>query len=176
PAAERALRTRLEAAGVSLGERAAAASGREVLRRDGAVLALLLFLACGAVAVVVAAGAMLVAAFVGARQRAAESASLRLVGVPAATVRTGLLVENLAGVGVALVAGGAAAALAAWAVLPVLPLFDEPSAMIDPRTTPDVGAGLLSLLAVALGLGAVAVAVALTQGRSGTATIREGTR
>lgn len=176
PAAERTLRARLAAAGVSVGERTAAATEQAQLRRDGAVLALLLFLACGAVAVVVAAGAMLVAAFVGARQRAAESASLRLVGVPAGTVRTGLLVENLAGVGVALVAGAVGAAVAAWAVLPVLPLFDEASVMIDPRTTPDVGAGLLSLLAVAAGLGAVAAAVALTQGRSGAAAIREGTR
>ena len=118
----------------------------------------------------------LCAAFVGARQRAAESASLRLVGVPASTVRRGLLVENVAGVGVALVAGALGALLAAVAVLPVLPLFDEPSAVLTPTTTPDLLAGLLSLVAVGALLLAVAVTVALTQGRSGVSLIREGTR
>ncbi len=176
PAAERTLRTRLAADGVVLGARTAAATDRAALARDGAVLALLLFLACGAVAVVVAAGAMLVAAFVGARQRAAESASLRLVGVPASTVRRGLLVENVAGVAVALVAGGVGALVAALAVLPVLPLFDEPSAVLGPTTTPDVVAGLVSLAAVGAGLVGVAAVVALTQGRSGVDLIREGTR
>ena len=47
---------------------------------DGAVLALRLLLVCGAAAVVVAVGALLVAAYVGRRQRAYEVAALRVVG------------------------------------------------------------------------------------------------
>jgi hypothetical protein len=167
--AERALRQRLATAGVQTGPRTSAAGAAAVLARSGAVLALLLFVACGAVAVVVAAGAMIVAALVGARQRGAESAALRLVGVPSGTVLRGLLVENLAGVAVACVAGALGAAVASWAVLPVLPLFDEPSSMLDVRTAPDLAAGLVSLLAVAAGLGALAAVVTVVQARRGTA-------
>ena len=127
PASEHALTAALaEQASRSPGERPQPAASR-VFAKDGAVLALMLFLACGGVALLVSAGAMLVAAFVGGRQRATEAASLRAVGVPRRVVRRGLLVENLAGVGVALVGGAVAAAVAAWLVLPVLPLFDEAS-------------------------------------------------
>ena len=162
---------------VTITGRTAAAREQSVLAKDGAVLSLMLFLACGAVALLVSAGAMLVAAFVGGRQRAMEAASLRAVGVPRRFVRRGLLVENLAGVAVAIVGGAVAAAVAARVVIPVLPLFDEPSQFVAVSAAPDVGVGGWTVLVVAIVLSALAAAVAAGQLRGGTVDrIREGTR
>jgi putative ABC transport system permease protein len=162
---------------VKITGRTSAANGQSVLAKDGAVLALMLFLVCGGIALLVSAGAMLVAAFVGGRQRATEAASLRAVGVPGRVVRRGLLIENLAGVGVALVAGALAAGVATRLVLPVLPLFDEPSEYVAISAAPDLPVGGWTLLVVAAALGALATAVASGQVRGGTVErIGEGGR
>jgi hypothetical protein len=177
PPWQRALTTALHDHGVTVTGSVRAADAASTLAKDGAVLSLILFLACGAVALVVSAGAMLVAAFVGGRQRATEAASLRVVGVPRRFVRRGLLVENLGGVGVALVGGAVAAAVAAVVVLPVLPLFDTPSAYVAVSARPDVSVGGWTLLVVAVLLAALATVVASGQLRGGTVDrIREGTR
>jgi hypothetical protein len=174
---ERALVAALRAHGVTVTGRTAAATERSVLAKDGAVLSLMLFLGCGAVALLVSAGAMLVAAFVGGRQRATEAASLRVVGVPRRVVRRGLLVENLAGVVVAIVGGAVAAAVATSAVLPVLPMFDQPSEYVTVSTAPLLGVGGWTVLVVAIVLSALAAVVAAGQLRGGTVDrIREGTR
>jgi hypothetical protein len=163
--------------GVTITGRAPAARAAGTLAKDGAVLSLMLFLICGGVALVVSAGAMLVAAFVGGRQRATEAASLRAVGVPRRVVRGGLLIENLAGAGVALIGGALAAAVAARVVLPVLPLFDAPSEYVGVSAAPDLAVGGWTMLAVALVLCGLATAVAAGQLRGGTVDrIREGTR
>jgi hypothetical protein len=176
-ASERALTTALGGRGVTITGRSAAATSQSVLAKDGAVLSLMLFLVCGGVALLVSAGAMLVAAFVGGRQRATEAASLRAVGVPGRVVRFGLLIENLAGVGVALVGGAIAAVVAARLVLPVLPMFDEPSAYVATSPTPDLSVGGWTLLVVAAALGALATLVASGQARGGTVErIGEGGR
>jgi hypothetical protein len=177
PASERTLVTALGERGVKVTGRTPAADGQSVLAKDGAVLSLMLFLVCGGIALLVSAGAMLVAAFVGGRQRATEAASLRAVGVPGRVVRRGLLIENLAGVGVALVAGTAAAGVATRLVLPVLPLFDAPSEYVGVSAAPDLAVGGWTMLAVAAVLCALATAVAAGQLRGGTVDrIREGTR
>ncbi|HET8616261.1 MAG TPA: FtsX-like permease family protein [Actinomycetales bacterium] len=177
PVFERSLTTALRHDGVTVTGRTAAQSEQSALAKDGAVLSLLLFVACGGVALIVSAGAMLVAAFVGGRQRATEAAGLRVVGVRRLVVRRGLLIENLAGVGVALVGGAVAAVVAARVVLPVLPLFDQPSEYVGVSAAPDLPVGLWTLLAVAAVLATLAVVVASGQLRGGTVDrIREGTR
>ena len=177
PASERALVAALGEHGVTITGRTPAARAEGTLAKDGAVLSLMLFLICGGVALVVSAGAMLVAAFVGGRQRATEAASLRAVGVPRRVVRGGLMVENLAGTGIALVGGAVAAAVAARVVLPVLPLFDAPSEYVAVSAAPDLAVGGWTMLAVAVVLCALATAVAAGQLRGGTVDrIREGTR
>ena len=177
PVAEGALRAALARAAVVPTERHTSAQALHLLDREGAVLALLLFLACSAVAVVVAVGALLVAAFVGSRQRAAEVAALRAVGVRRRVLRRALLVENLAGVVVALALAVLAAVVAVVVVLPVLPLADEESAVLTLHTAPDLVAGAWSVLAVAALLTVLAVLVALAQLRGGSVDrMREGAR
>ncbi|MGN6612318.1 MAG: hypothetical protein ACTHLJ_11130, partial [Angustibacter sp.] len=177
PAAERALTSRLAASGVQVTDRASAQQALEVLNREGAVLALLLFLACGAVAVLVALGAVLVAAFVGSRQRAGEVAALRAVGVRRGLLRRAMLVENLAGVGVAVVGAVVAAAVTVAVVLPVLPLADEDSQVVVASTAPAVVAGAWSVVGVSVLLTVVAVLLASAQLRGGSVDrIREAGR
>ncbi|WP_460446377.1 FtsX-like permease family protein, partial [Angustibacter aerolatus] len=177
PAAEQRLRTALGRDGVRVTGRSSAAAASDVLSRDGAVLALLLFLVCALVAVLVAAGALLVTAFVGAGQRATDAGALRAVGVRDRTLRAALLVEHLGGVGVGLVVGAVAAAVASWALLPVLPLFDLPSEVLSVRDTPDPVSFAWTLAAVAAGLALLAAGVARVQGRGNRVErVREGGR
>jgi len=132
---------------------------------------------CGASAVLVAVGALLVAAYVGRRQRAYEVAALRVVGVRRRTVRALLLRENVGTVLVALICGAVAALVATLVVLPALPQFDDPSAFVEVRYVPDAitvwaAVGGLGLLLVGVGL-----AVAVLQLRSGRFDrLREGVR
>ena len=91
--------------------------------------------------------------------------------------KVGLLIENLAGVGVALAGGALAALVAAVVVLPVLPLFDQPSEYVAVSALPDLGIGGWTLLAVAVALSALAIVVAAGQLKGGTVDrIGEGTR
>ncbi|WP_460461468.1 FtsX-like permease family protein, partial [Angustibacter peucedani] len=175
--AERALRGALASSGITVTGRSTAAQALDVLDGEGAVLALLLFLACGAVAVLVAVGAVLVAAFVGSRARAAEVSALRSVGVRRRVLRRALLLENVAGVLVALVCAMVAALVAVVVVLPVLPLADEDSSVLVPRTTPDLLAGAWSAAGVTALLVVLAVLVATAQLRaSSVERMREGAR
>jgi hypothetical protein len=177
PDAERALRASLKEAGVAVGGRATRGDLERVYAGDGAVLALRLLLVCGAAAVVVAVGALLVAAYVGRRQRAYEVAALRVVGVRRRTVRSLLLRENVGTVLVALVCGALAALVATWVVLPALPQFDEPSPFVEVRYAPDAASAWAALGGLGLLLVAVGLAVAALQLRSGRPDrLREGVR
>ncbi len=177
PAAERALRASLKTHGVTVHGRETRAAREKVYAGDGAVLALRLLLVCGAAAVVVAVGALLVAAYVGRRQRAYEVAALRVVGLRRRTVRGLLLRENVGTVLVALACGSLAALVATWVVLPALPQFDDPSAFVAVRYAPDVPAGWAAVGGLGLILVAVGLAVAALQLRSGRPDrLREGVR
>jgi hypothetical protein len=99
------------------------------------------------------------------------------VGVPRRRLRRALLLENLAGVLVALLAAAGAALVVAFVVLPVLPMADEGSTVLTPDTSPDLRTFGWSLLAVLVWLAVLAVLLAVRQLRSGTADrIREGGR
>jgi len=177
PRAERALTRALAARGVRVQARATEATVERGYAGDGAVLALRLLLVCGAVAVLVAIGAMLVAAYVGRRQRAYEVAALRVVGLRRATLRAMLLRENVGTVLIALVCGAVAGLVASWVVLPSLPQFDLPSTIVTPRYTPDARAGWLALAALAAVLSGVGLLVAALQLRAGRSDrLREGVR
>jgi putative ABC transport system permease protein len=176
-AAERRLTRALATDQIRVLSRETAGAAERRYAGDGAVLALRLLLVCGAVAVVVSVGALLVAAYVGRRQRAYEVAALRVVGVPRRTVRAMLLRENLGTVLVSLLVGGAAALVATWVVLPSLPQFDNPSDTVPVRYVPDVTAGWEALAGLGLVLGGVGLAVAVLQLRAGrTDRLREGVR
>lgn len=175
--AERRLRAQLAGAGVTILDRDSRSELVRAYAGDGAVLALRLLLVCGAAAVLVAVGALLVAAYVGRGQRAYEVAALRVVGVRRRTVRTLLLLENVGTVLVALGCGSAAAAIATWVVLPALPQFDSPSSVVDVRYQPDALAAWASLGGLGLLLLAVGLAVATLQLRTGRVhRLREGVR
>jgi putative ABC transport system permease protein len=157
--------------------RSTAAGLERVYAGDGAVLALRLLLVCGAAAVVVSVGALLVAAYVGRRQRAYEVAALRAVGLRRRTVRSLLLRENVGTVVVALLCGAVAAVVAVWAVLPALPQFDSPSSSVPVRYAPDAASAWLALGGLALVLVAVGLTVAVLQLRTGRSDrLREGVR
>ena len=177
PTAEAALLGSLKEDGVTVLRRESRGQLERVYAGDGAVLALRLLLVCGASAVVVAVGALLVAAYVGRRQRAYEVAALRVVGLRRRTVRALLLRENVGTVVVALLCGAGAALVASWVVLPALPQFDDPSAFVEVRYVPDAAAawaavGGLGLLLVGVGL--VVAALQLRTGRHDR--LREGVR
>ena len=174
---ERALVRSLRRSGVAVQSRETAAGLERIYAGDGAVLALRLLLVCGAAAVVVSVGALLVAAYVGRRQRAYEVAALRAVGLRRRTVRALLLRENVGTVLVALACGALASLLAVWAVLPALPQFDTPSASIPVRYAPVAGAGWLAVGALAGLLVLVGLTVATLQLRAGRSDrLREGVR
>ena len=175
--AERQLRADLKQAGIVVAAREARGTLERVYAGDGAVLALRLLLVCGAAAVVVAVGALLVAAYVGRRQRAYEVAALRVVGLRRRTVRAFLLRENVGTVLVALVSGALAASIATWVVLPALPQFDDPSLFVEVRYAPDVAAAWAAIGGLGLLLVAVGLAVAVLQLHTGRPDrLREGVR
>jgi hypothetical protein len=177
PTAERHLRAELAKDGVSVTSRETRGQLERVYAGDGAVLALRLLLVCGAAAVVVAVGALLVAAYVGRRQRAYEVAALRVVGVRRRTVRGLLLRENVGSVVVAMLSGAAAALIATWVVLPALPQFDDPSEFVPVRYAPDAAGGWAAVLSLGLLLVSVGLVVAVLQLRTGRPDrLREGVR
>jgi hypothetical protein len=174
---ERALRARLATADIHVLGRETSGELERVYAGDGAVLALRLLLVCGAAAVVVAVGALLVAAYVGRRQRAYEVAALRVVGLRRRTVGAMLLRENVGTVVVALGSGAVAAFVATWVVLPALPQFDDPSDFVPVRYTPEAVSAWAAVGGLGLLLVAVGLAVAALQLRSGRPDrLREGVR
>jgi putative ABC transport system permease protein len=174
---EQALVRSLRRSGVTVQSRETASGLERVYAGDGAVLALRLLLVCGAAAVVVSVGALLVAAYVGRRQRAYEVAALRAVGLKRRTVRALLLRENVGTVLVALACGALASLLAVWAVLPALPQFDADSSSIPVRYAPVASAGWLAVGALAGLLVVVGLTVATLQLRAGRSDrLREGVR
>lgn len=176
-AAEAALVERLKKAEITVQGRETLTGRERVYAGDGAVLALRLLLVCGAAAVVVSVGALLVAAYVGRRQRAYEVAALRAVGLRRGTVRALLLRENLGTVLVALACGAMAAVLATWAVLPSLPQFDQTSDTVPVRYSPDAASAWAALGGLAALLVAVGLTVAVLQLRTGRSDrLREGVR
>ncbi len=175
--AERRLRSRLAQHGITVTSRDTRAQLERTYAEDGAVLALRLLLVCGAAAVLVAVGALLVSAYVGRRQRAYEVAALRVVGIRRRTLRRLLLVENVGALLVALGSGAAAAAVAVRVLLPALPQSDVTPSFAPVRFAPAWPVAGATLGGLAVLLVAVGLTVAALQLRSGRPDrLREGVR
>jgi hypothetical protein len=175
PDRERRLRDALADHGLAVTGRDSAREHREALTAEGPTLALRLAVVAGFVAVVLAATVLVVGVATSGQSRARDLAGLRLVGVPAATVRRSAVREHLAVTVVGVLAGAGLGVLAARAALPLVPLFaTEPSRLplvLDPVWPALVAttAGCLVLLCVVSVLVGRTIAAAATPDR-----LREG--
>jgi putative ABC transport system permease protein len=173
---ERALRTALEDHGLRVIARDTEGDHAAALASEGPSLALRLSLLAGLVALVLAAAALVVGVATSGASRARDLAGLRLVGVPAGTVRRATVREHLVVAVLGVAAGSALGLVAAQAALPEIPLFATPNRLLPLELTPAWGvvaatvAGALVLLcAVSVGVGralaSAAVPARLREGR-----------
>ena len=120
---------RLRAAGVHIVSQRSAAAAASALERQGPALASVLFLADGAAAAVLAAGAAILGVYLSARRRRYEYAALEASGLRRRTLGRALLAELTVVVGFGAVVGTITGIGAAAAVLRSVPEFTtSPSA------------------------------------------------
>lgn len=176
PTRERRLRSALADRGLVVTARDTARAHREAFGDEGPTLALRLAVLAGLVSVVLAASVLVVGVATSGASRARDLAGLRLVGVPATTVRTAAVAEHLVVAVVGVLAGAVLGMVAAQAALPSIPLFATTSArlplVLDPvwpavLVTVAGALVLLSLVSVAVGraLAAAATPDRLREGR-----------
>lgn len=158
--ARSAVRDALAAAGMQVtGERDVAAI-RARYDASGSAWGLALAVVTALLSLVVAVCFTVVAAVLGWRRAAADSATLRLAGVPSTTLRAAGMRERGTLVVVGLAAGVLAGVVGAVLVMPLFPLFTRPPIRPVPRLTPDALAVGLTVLVIAVTLGAAVVAAA----------------
>ncbi len=150
---------RLAAAGLEPEQVETVTGRQDELAQEGSALPFPYFVMAAVLAVVLAGGALLVTAAVGARRRAYELAALRILGAPMRTLvaagRRELLLLTVFGTIVGAAAGLAGAAL----VLPSLPAT-APSLWAPDHGTGPVWAPVAAVVAAALVLAVVAAQVA----------------
>jgi putative ABC transport system permease protein len=140
PTAPADLSQRLAAAGLQvLGEQSIAAES-DRMSRGAPALGLRLYLLAAAAALLLAVGAVLLTAYIGAGARRYELAALRVAGVRPAVLRFALLREYLLLVGVPLVVGLVAGILGAVLMLPGIPLVSVGTPVGEITYTPGPGA------------------------------------
>jgi hypothetical protein len=174
PGAPAGLPARLTAAGLKITATRTAAADRQRLDRQGPALALRLYLIAAVAALLLAAGTVLMTAYLGARAQLHELAALRAAGVPGRLLRRAGLRENGLALGAALVAGSLAGGAGAALAVPRVPMFADRTGP-PPVTWPDPWWPAGAVLAAALLLAAVVVVVVRTAVRRGTPDrLREG--
>jgi hypothetical protein len=168
------LRGRLTAAGLRITGTTTAAADQHLLDRQGPALALRLYLIASVAALLLAAGTVLMTAYLGARTQLYELAVLRVSGLSGRLLfRAGAREQGLA-LGAALVAGSLAGGVGAALALPRVPMFAD-RAGPPPVVWPDPWWSAGAVLAAALLLAAVVVVVVRTAVRHGTPErLREG--
>ncbi len=175
PGAPAGLRDRLAAAGVTVTGTDTLAARDDRSARQGPALALRLYLIAAVLALLMAAGTVLVTEYLSAQPVAHELAALRTAGVSPGLLRRAGLREYALLLGAALLSGVLAGGVSAALALPHLPQIADPAGGPAPLWWPDPwwpgGAVLAS--AVLLGLVA-AVVVAAGLRRSGPRRLREG--
>jgi putative ABC transport system permease protein len=114
---------RLRRHGIVVTGRRTARAAQQALGHDGISLAYLLYLASSIAAGLLVVGATTFALLASARRREDELASLRAVGVDAASLRRALWIEQLLVLGAALLAGVASGLIAAAVALRSMPEF-----------------------------------------------------
>lgn len=178
PLAPADLASRLASAGLSILGEQSRAGERDRLAKGAPALGLRLYLIAGAVAALLAVGAVLLSAYVGARTRRYELAALRVAGVRSGSLRRGLLREYVHLVVVPFVVGLAAGGAGAALMLPAIPLVTVDTAvgeMIGEITyTPGRGALPVAVLATLAGLLLAMVAVLGQVRRATPQRLREG--
>lgn len=174
PGAPASLRQRLAAAGLTVTGVDSVAARRARLARQGPALALRLYLIAAVAALLLAAGTVLVTAYLTARPVLYEVAALRAAGVPPGLVRRAGWREYGLLLGVALVAGALAGGVGAALAVPRLPQL-APDGGPPPAWWPDGWWPAGAVLGAAVLLAAVTVAVVGAADRRGTpARLRDG--
>ena len=127
PAQERTLRRQLAAHGLRVTSRDTTGAHAVAFESEGPSLALRLSLLAGLVSVLLAGATLVVGVATSGASRARDLAGLRLVGVPARTVRQASVREHLVVAVLGVLAGTALGLVAAQAALPDIPLFATPN-------------------------------------------------
>ena len=166
-ARERALRKSLAEHGMQVIARDSTADHEAAFSREGPTLALRLALLAGLAALVLGAAVLVVGSATSGGSRARDLAGLRVVGVPAATVRRAAVREHLVVTVLGVLSGAVLGLIAAQVALPEIPMFaDEPgraTLSLDPAwvavgITVAVTLAVLSLVSVIVGRGVAAAA------------------
>lgn len=175
PGAPPSIMRKLAAAGIAPVEEQTYAGRLAELDNQGPTLALRLYLVAAAAALLLAAGALGVAAYLDGRVRAYEFGVLRLTGVSPSVLRRSARIEQLAPALIGCVAGIVAGALGALLALPAVPVFSDPPAYPRMDYLPGpVWPGTAAVLALVV-LTVVAVLVAGRSVRGGTVQrVQEG--
>ncbi|HEY3504650.1 MAG TPA: hypothetical protein VGN37_17945 [Actinocatenispora sp.] len=167
PGAPASLRQKLTAAGLTVTGVDSVAARRARLSRQGPALALRLYLIAAVAALLLAAGTVLVTAYLTSRPTLYEVAALRAAGVPARLVRRAGWREYGLLLGAALVAGVLAGGVGAALAVPRLPQLAT-SGGPPPTWWPGAWWPGGAVLGSAVLLAAVTVAVVGALGRRGT--------
>ncbi|HEV2872696.1 MAG TPA: ABC transporter permease, partial [Actinomycetota bacterium] len=158
-----AVAERLEAAGVRVETRAAAADIEDALAKQAPSLALLLLLVGAAAGAALATGGVMLHLYLTGRRRAFELAVLEVFGARRRDLWGPVAVEQGALVGYGVLCGGIIGLLVALVALPAIPQFADRPSLPPPIYTPDwatLGLALgLAVLLVGLGLAAVVAAL-----------------
>jgi predicted lysophospholipase L1 biosynthesis ABC-type transport system permease subunit len=174
PDAPADLSARLAGAGLSIIGEESIAAERGRLERNAPALGLRLSLLAGVAALLLAVGAVLLTAYVGAAPRRTELAALRVAGVRPGQLRRGLLREYLHLALVPLVVGGIAGAAAAVLMLPGIPLVRVGAPAGPISYVPGMGAVPLGIVATVVGLLVAVLAVLGLVRRATPDRLREG--
>jgi putative ABC transport system permease protein len=174
PDAPAGLPDRLAAAGLTVHGVDTLADTDALLGREAPGLALRLYLIAGIAALLLAAGAVLLTAQVGASGRRYEMAALRVAGVPPAELRRAVRHEYRLLLGVPVLTGLVAGALGAVLMLPTMRLVTSTDAglhrayELGPWWVPG------AVLATVLALGGAAAAVTRMLGGAAPERLRDG--
>jgi hypothetical protein len=175
PARERALRRQLAAHGLRVIARDTTGAHVVAFESEGPSLALRLSLLAGLVSVLLAGATLVVGVATSGASRARDLAGLRLVGVPARTVRQASVREHLVVAVVGVLAGTALGLVAAQAALPDIPLFATANKALPLDLSPAWTAVVLTTLGCLLVLCTVSVAVGRALARAAVpARLQEG--
>jgi hypothetical protein len=165
PGALPEIRARLAAAKVTITDVTTTAQARAQLQRQGPALASVLFLATGAAAALLAAGAAVLGLYQAGRRRRHEYAALIAGRVTRRSLRASVLIEQAVVLGFGALTGIVAGIAAAPLVLRNIPEFAalpaSPPLLYRPPPGP-VGLPLLAVL-LAVGVGATLAALAVVR-------------
>jgi putative ABC transport system permease protein len=174
PTRERRLRDELADHGIAVTGRDTAAAHRAAFADEGPTLALRLAVLAGLVSVVLAAAVLVVGVATSGAARARDLAGLRVVGVPARTVRSAAVREHLVVAVLGVLAGAALGVVSAQLALPQIPLFATTAVRLPLVLDPVWSAVLLTAAGCLVLLCAVSVVVGrLLADSATTARLRE---